>query len=66
MKMNNFTSIYMAIHVAADIAKALEAPLSESPFKVGDSQLKSLREAEKRFEATFEQPNRDVLPPNPL
>ena len=40
MKMPNYSTIDIAIHAAADLAKALQTPRSESPFQVGDTQLK--------------------------
>ena len=43
MKMPNSGTRYMAIHAAADLAKALQKPRPESPFQVGESQLKSIR-----------------------
>ena len=45
MKMNNYSSRDMAIHAAADTEKALKKTLPESPFQVGDSQLKAIRES---------------------
>ena len=34
----------MAIHTAADLVKALQTPRPESPFQVGEAQLKAIRE----------------------
>ena len=39
MKIPNYSSRDMAIHSAADLAKALQTPRPESHFQVGDSQL---------------------------
>ena len=44
MKMPNFSSRYMSIHASADLAKALQTPRPVSPYKVGESQLKEIRE----------------------
>ena len=40
IKMPNFSSRDMAIHVAVDLTKALQTPHPESPFRVGGSKLK--------------------------
>ena len=55
----------MAIHAAADLAKALQTPRPESPFQVGDAQLKAIRELSKIFDAETKIPNMDVLPNPP-
>ena len=44
MKTPNYSSTDMAIHAAADLEKALQTPSTESPFQVGDSQFKAIRE----------------------
>ena len=58
----------MATHAAADMAKSLKTPRLESPFQVGDSQLKVIRESANIFDAETKIPNRDALttPPVPL
>ena len=43
MKMPNYSTRDMAIHAAADMAKALQTPRPESTFQVGDTQLKVIR-----------------------
>ena len=63
--MPNFSSRDMAIHVAVDLEKALQTPQPESTFRVGGSQLKSIRELAKLFDATIKLPNRDALPTSP-
>ena len=65
MKMPNYSTRYMAIHAAADTAKTLQTPRPESPFQVGDAQLKSIRELSHIFDAETKIPNRDVLPTHP-
>ena len=47
MKMPNFSSIDMEIHDSADLTEALQMPLPESTFQVGESQLKAIRELAK-------------------
>ena len=42
MKMPNYSTRDMAIHAAADLAKALQTPRPELPFQVGDAQLKAI------------------------
>ena len=42
--MPNYSPRDTAIHAAADLTKALQTPSPESPFQVGDSQLKAIRE----------------------
>ena len=51
MKMPNYSTRYMAIHAAADIAKALQNPRLESPFQVGGAQLKAIRGLSQIFDA---------------
>ena len=65
MKMPNYSTRDIAIHDAADLAKALQTPRPESPFQVGDSQLKAIRELSQIFDAETKIPNRDTLPPPP-
>ena len=55
----------MAIHAAADLAKALQTPRLESPFQVGDSQLGAINELANIFDAETKIPNRDALPTPP-
>ena len=43
MKMPNYSTRDMAIHSAAYLAKELQTPRQESPFKVGDDQFKAVR-----------------------
>ena len=49
MKMPNYSKRDLAIHSAADLAKALQTPKPESPFQVGDAQLKAIRELSQIF-----------------
>ena len=65
MKMPNYSTRDMAIHAAADLAKALQTPRPESPFQVWDAQLKAIRELSHIFDAETKIPNRDALPPPP-
>ena len=65
MKMPNFSSRDMAIYDAADLAKALKTPRSDSPFQVGESQLKEIMEYNKKFDAEIQLSNRDALPTPP-
>ena len=65
MKIPNYSTRYMAIHAAAYLAKALQTPRPESPFQVGDAQLKSIRELFHIFDAETKIPNRDALPTPP-
>ena len=65
MKIPNYSSRYMTSHAAVDLAKALQKPRPESPFQLGDSQLKSIRELAKIFDAKTRIPNRDELPTPP-
>ena len=66
MKMPNYSSRDMSIYAAADPAKALQTPRSESPFQVGESQLKAIRELSQIFDAETTIPNRDALPTPPI
>ena len=43
MKIPNQSTRDMAIHDAADLAKALQTPRPESTFQAGDAQLKAIR-----------------------
>ena len=61
MKIPNYSSRDMAIHAAADLAKSFQTPRSESPFQVGYSQLKAIRELAKIFDAETKIQNRDAL-----
>ena len=65
MKMPNYSSIDMAIYAALYLAKALQTPRLESPFQVGDAQLKAIRELANIFDAETKIPNRDALPTPP-
>ena len=49
--MTNFSTRDMDIQAAADLAKALQTPRPESPFQVGDTQLKAIRELAQIFNA---------------
>ena len=62
MKIPNYSTIDMAIHAAADLAKALHTPRPESPFQVEDAQLKAIRELSQIFYEETKIPNRDTLP----
>ena len=65
MKITNYSTIDMAIRAAADLAKAMQTPRPESPFQVGDAQLKAIRELSHIFDAETKIPNRDALPTPP-
>ena len=65
MKTPNYSTRDMAIHDAADLAKALQTPRPESPFQVGDAQIKAIRELYQIFDAETKIPNRDAPPPPP-
>ena len=65
IKMPNYSTINMAIHAAEDLAKDLQTPRPESPFQVGDAQLKAIRELSQIFDAETKIQNRDALPPPP-
>ena len=66
--MPNYSTRDMAIHAAADIAKALQKPRPESPFQVGDTQLKAIRGLPQIFDAETKIPNREafITPPDSL
>ena len=68
MKTTNYSTRDMAIHAAAEIEKTLQTPRPESPFQVGDSQLKAIRKLPQIFDADTTIPNRDALtyPPDSL
>ena len=51
----------MAIHAAADLKKALQTPRPESPFQVGDAQIKAIRELANIFDSETKIPNMDAL-----
>ena len=63
MKKPNYGTRYMAIHAAADIAKALQTLRPESTFQLGDAQLKSIRELSHIFDAEIKITNRYAWPP---
>ena len=65
MKTPKYSSRDMAIHAAADISTALQTPRPESPFQVGDAQIKAIRELDSIFYAETKIPNRDAPPPPP-
>ena len=44
MKIPNYSTRDMAIHAVTDLAKALQKIMTESPFQVGETQLKAIRE----------------------
>ena len=68
MKMPNYSSRDMSIDAAADLSKSLQTPRPESPFQMGDSQLKAIRKLANIFYSETKIPNRGVLPtpPDPL
>ena len=55
----------MSTHTAADLAKSLQTPRPESPFKVGEDQIKETRELAKIFYAETKIPNMDALTTHP-
>ena len=65
MKIPNYSTRDMAIHAAADLSKSFQTPRPESPFQLGDTQLKAIRELSQIFDAETKIPNRDALPPPP-
>ena len=65
MIITNFIYRYMAVHVAADMAKALKTPCPETPFQVGESQLIAIRGLAKTNYAQIQIPNRDTIPTPP-
>ena len=62
IKIPDYSSRDMAIHAAAELAKALQTPRLESPFHSGESQLKSIMKLAKILDAETKIPNRDALP----
>ena len=62
MKMPNYSTRDIALHAAADIAKALQTTRPQSPFQVGDAQLKAIRELSHICDARTKIPNRDAFP----
>ena len=60
--MPKYSTRDMAVHTAVDLAKALQTPKPESPFQVGDAQLKSIRKLSQIFDAETKIPNRDAFP----
>ena len=62
MKIPNYISRDVAIHAAADPAKALQTPRPGSPFQVRDSHLKAIRELANIFNVETKIRNRDALP----
>ena len=52
----------MAIHADAHLAKALQKTSLESPFQVGDSQIKAIRWLANIFDSETKIPNMDKLP----
>ena len=65
MKTPNFISWNMAIHAATHLEKSMQTPSQESPFQVGDSQLKSIRELYEIFDGETKIPNKYTLPTPP-
>ena len=66
MKIPNYSSRDMTIHANADISKALQPPRLESPFQLGNSQIKAIRELANIFDAETKIPNSDALPTHPI
>ena len=66
MKIPNYSSRDMAIHAAADMEKALQTPTPESPFQMGDFQLKAIRELDNFFDTETIILNRDEVPTPPF
>ena len=66
MKIPNYISRDVSIHAAVFIAKALQTPRPESPFQVGDTQIKAIRELAKIFDTDTKISNRRVLPTPPI
>ena len=62
MKIPNYSTIDMATHAAVDLAKDLQTPRTESPFQVGNAQLKAIRELSQIFDVETKIPNRDAFP----
>ena len=66
MKIPKYSSKDMAINSAVDLEKALKTPSLESPFQVGDSQLKAIRVLSNIFDEENKIPNSYALPtPHP-
>ena len=66
MKIPNYNSRDMATHAAPDLEKALQTPRPESPFQLGDTQIKEIRELANIFDAETKIPNRDAIPTPPI
>ena len=66
MKIPNYSTGDMDIHAAAYLEKALQKTSPESPFQVGDAQLKAIRELSQIFDAETKIPNRDAFPTPPI
>ena len=66
--MANYSTRDMSIHAASDLSKSLQTPRPESPFQVGNAQLKAIGELYQIFDAETKIPNRDALftPPDLL
>ena len=62
MKIPNYSSKYMAIYASADMEKSFQTTRPESPFQMGYSQLKSIRDLANCFYVEDKIPNRDALP----
>ena len=62
MKMPSFSSRDMFIHADAYLTKAFQITHPESPFQLGDYQLKAIRDLANCFDAAIQHPNRDALP----
>ena len=63
--MPNYSTRDMAIHAAVDLAKALQKPRPESPFQVGDAQLKAIRELSQIFVQRLKSQTGMHCPPPP-
>ena len=59
--MPNDSTRDMSLHAAADLARDLQTPRPESPFQVGEAQLKAIRGLAQIFNAETKVPNRDAL-----
>ena len=62
MKMPNCSYRDMDTHADEDLAKALQKTRPESPFQVGDAQLKAIRELAQIFDEENKTPIRYALP----
>ena len=51
MNTSKYSSRDMAIYAAVDLTNSFQTPRPESPFQVGDSQLKAIRELANTFDA---------------